>query len=62
MIRDSAFIQATQRGYCYLRQDRPIIREGVVFSRFTKDADGRGPALLVGYDRKARKWVIEEES
>jgi hypothetical protein len=58
----SVYSFAVSLGYPYLRGDGRVAKDGRTWlSRVTKKADGSGPAIFVGYDQMARKWVIEKE-
>jgi hypothetical protein len=59
----SVYSMAVHLGYPYLRGEGKVAEDGRTWlSRVTKQPDGSGPALFVGWDQVTRKWVIEEES
>jgi hypothetical protein len=56
----SVYSKAVSMGYPYARGDGRTAPDGRTWlSRFTKDSEGSGPALYVGWDHENRKWVIE---
>jgi hypothetical protein len=58
----SVYAMAVSLGYPYLRGEGRVARDGVTWlSRVTKDSEGRGPALYIGYNQTTRKWVVEHE-
>jgi len=59
----SSYSVAAGLRYPYIRGDGKLASNGVTWlSRFTKTADGRGPALYVGWDDQKKKWVIEKHN
>lgn len=54
----SAYDMAVQHGFPYIRGEGRS-KGGVWYNRFTKTADGSGPALYVGYNEATRRWLIE---
>lgn len=58
----SAYSKAVSLGFPYIRGDGKIARDQVTWlSRFTKTADGKGPAVYVGWQDVQRKWIVEKE-
>lgn len=54
----TAYAKAASCGYPYLRGEGKA-KDGIWFSRFTKKADGKGPALWVGFDHDTFKWIVK---
>lgn len=53
---------ALSLGYPYLRGEGRTARDGRTWlSRVTKNADGSGPAIFVGWDSTKREWVVEKD-
>jgi hypothetical protein len=58
----NVYAKAASLGYPYLRgEGRPHGRNAVWLSRFTRDWDGRGPAIFVGFDPDQWKFVVQQE-
>lgn len=58
----SVFSYAVSLGYPYLRGEGKVADDGRTWlSRVTKNADGSGNALYIGYDTVKRKWIVERE-
>jgi hypothetical protein len=56
----SVYSKAVSMGYPYARGDGKTAPDDQTWlSRFTKQSDGSGPVLYVGWDHENRKWVIE---
>lgn len=54
---------ATRLGYPYLRGEGRVAKDGRTWlSRVTKTDAPDSPALFVGWDQAARKWVIEKDT
>lgn len=58
----SVFAMAASLGYPYLRGEGRVAKDGVTWlSRVTKDPEGQGKPIFVGYNQATRKWVIERD-
>lgn len=60
-VWSSAYSVAVSRGFPYIRGEAKYMA-GRLYNRFTKTADGTGPALYVSLGKKTVSIVEEEES
>jgi len=57
----SVYSMAVSLGYPYLRGEGRVAADGRTWlSRVTKNADGSGEAMFIGWDSATRKWIIEK--
>jgi hypothetical protein len=58
----TVFAKAASLGFCYIRgMGRCFGRIPVWCCRFTKNADGSGPAIFVGFDPAKWAFIVKEE-